>query len=190
MFPERIESICVLQTRSAVREAAAVFIRGTTFGWGRYELANWLVCHYSPCLVSDATVHPDGHVDAARATLSAASNKLDEERLESIVLDARCAVLRLLSDLTWPSVSTTLLHAAIAGGNVIRVPDRNGRSSWAPVGRSRMGLADRVSSLFIADALNTPDDYREVLLCRYCGELGFNREVLHDSACESALSVA
>jgi hypothetical protein len=174
----------------SVRAAAAEFIRGTSLGWGRRDLARWLVCHYSPCLVSDATVHPDGHAAAVSASLSAASSGLDDERVEQLILDARSSVLRMLADLAWPSQAMAIAQSAIGSGSVIEMRDRLGNRSWAPVGRKRMRLADRVASLFIADALNTPQDYRNVSMCRDCGDLGFSAPIAHLSWCERARRVA
>ena len=188
MLPRRSE-ITSEKPASSVRQAAAEFVRGTTFGWGRRELASWLVCHYSPCLVSDAAANASAQ-RACSATLSAASAHLDDERVEQLILDARCSVLRLLSDLAWASRTASLARDAIGSGYVIEMREPLGQPSWAPVGRNRMRLADRVGSLFIADALNNPRDYRSVTLCRYCGELGFSAKTNHPSWCERALRVA
>ncbi|MBN9159795.1 MAG: hypothetical protein J0I07_02430 [Myxococcales bacterium] len=176
-------------TPSSVRLAAAEFVRGTTFGWGRLELASWLVSHYSPCLAADAVVHPDGR--GYSAPLSAASTHLDDERIERLILDARCSVLCLLSELPWPSRAAAMAKRAIGAGFVIAARNRGGKQSWAPVGRKRMRLAERVGSLFIADALDNPHDYSNLSLCRSCGELGFGAGApAHESGCRRARHVA
>lgn len=188
MLPRR-SPIASSRPASSVRQAAAEFVRGTTFGWGRRDLASWLVCQYSPCLVSDAAHAGTQH--GCAASLSSASTHLDDERVEQLILDARCSVLRLLSDLGWPSQAASLARDAIGAGHVIELRDGRDQLSWAPVGRSRMRLAERVASLFIADALNNPRDYRNVALCRYCGELGFSAKTPHPPWCErAALRVA
>lgn len=191
MLPRRSEvASTIASTPSSVRLAAAEFVRGTTFGWGRRELASWLVGHYSPCLVADAVVHPDGPPGCS-APLSAASTRLDDESVERLILDARSSALRLLSDLSWPSQADAMAKDAIASGFVIATRDPRGKRSWAPVGRTRMRLAERVGSLFIADALDNPDDYRKVSLCRSCGELGFGAGVPdHESGCARTRHVA
>jgi hypothetical protein len=179
--------------RSPVREAACEFIRGTAYGWGREELARWLVCQYSPCLVVDATVHPDAGVglrERVAATLSTASYRLEDERLEQLILDARSSVLNLLSDLAWESHRIVLSRTMIAAGAVIKQRDGKGGFWWMPVGRKRMRLAERVSSLFVADALNAPFDYRSVTLCRECGELGFSVPIVHEGSCNRLRRVA
>jgi hypothetical protein len=189
MVPRRISSL-PNSKRSPVREAACEFVRGTAFGWGREELARWLVCQYSPCLVVDATVHPDGtrtDQPGVAATLSTASYRLDDDRLEQLILDARSSVLNLLSDLAWESHRVQLSRTMIAKGSVIKQRDGKGGFWWMPVGRKRMRLAERVSSLFVADALNAPFDYRHVALCRECGELGFSTPIAHEASCLNRL---
>jgi hypothetical protein len=184
-------TVSPISTTSQIRRAATEFVRGTSFGWGRRELASWLVCHYSPCLVADAAVHPDGTQWFA-ATLSPASVRLDDERIERLILDARCSVLRLLADLAWPSEAAAHAESAIGAGHVIATRDcvSGGDRHWAPVGRRRMRLAERVGSLFIADALNHPLDYPGVSLCRACGELGFGAKAVHQAWCEHVRRVA
>jgi hypothetical protein len=172
---------------SPVREAAAEFVRGTTFGWSRRDLAHWLVRQYSPCLVADAVVHPDG--DPAELPPSAPEG-LEEERVERLILDARSSVLRLLADLAWPSEAGVRAKRAIAAGHVIATLDNQGRRHWGPVGRKRMRLADRVASLFLADALEHPLDYPGVSLCRSCGELGFGARSAHQRECDHVRRVA
>jgi len=191
MLPRRSEKPRVTPAPTSVREAAAEFIRGTSCGWGRRDLATWLVCHYSPCLVSDATIHPDRVPDNEEpAMLSVASSGLDDEQVERLILDARSSVLRMLFDLAWPSQATAITQNAIGAGHVAPLRDAAGSVTWAPVGRRRMRLADRVASLFIADALNVPHQYSGITLCRSCGELGFTAAIAHESWCDRALQVA
>ncbi len=191
MLPRRSQvASTVARAPSSARLAAAEFVRGTTFGWGRRELASWLVGHYSPCLVADAVVHPDGPRGSS-APLSATSPHLDDESVERLILDARSSALRLLSDLSWPSQAAARAKCAIASGFVIATRDPRGKRSWAPVGRKRMRLAERVGSLFIADALDNPHDYVNVSLCRSCGELGFGAGApAHEAGCTRARHVA
>ncbi|MBX3207298.1 MAG: hypothetical protein KF764_19785 [Labilithrix sp.] len=196
MLPRRspvASTIVIASAASPVRLAATEFVRGTTFGWGKRELAAWLVCHYAPCLASDAVVHPDGA--GPRSTthsgpLSTTSAHLDGDRVERLILEARSSVLRLLADLAWPSQAAVRARSAIAAGFVIETRAPRAESVWAPVGRKRMRLADRVASLFIADAIDNPHDYRGLSLCRACGEVGFGGDAAHEPSCERARHVA
>lgn len=174
---------------SPVRDAAIDFVRGTAFGWGRRELASWLVCQYSPCLVVDAAVHPD-RSRALADNVTTALLPIEDELLERLILDARCSTLKLLADLPWPTEAEAHTRAARAAGHVVSTCDARGRRRWAPVGRRRMRLADRVASLFVADYLDTPSDYRITSLCRACGELVFGPKAEHQARCEHARDVA
>jgi hypothetical protein len=193
MLPRRVP----MASKNPVREAAAAFVRGTAFGWGKRDLATWLVCQYSPCLASDAAVHPDlrlsARVGEAFGSVPPPPPRdfaIDEECVERLVLETRSIVLKLLGDLAWPSHRATIADRAIRNGAVIHVGAPGSRGTWAPVGRRSMRLAQRVASLFIADALNHSADYRDLALCRDCGALGFSGPIPHDTLCDRALRVA
>lgn len=175
------------ESASPIRQAANEFVHGTAFGWGRRELATWLVCQYSPCLVADAAVHPDGGVLSDGI---ATSMQLDDESLERLILDARCGVLKLLADLPWPSEVAIHAEAAIGAGHVVATHDASGARRWVPVGRKRMRLVERVGSLLIADALENPSDYLMLSLCRTCSELLFGGKAEHQATCGNARHVA
>lgn len=176
---------------SPIRRAAIDFIRGTTFGWGRRELATWLACQYSPCLAADATTHPDATPGKPASSESVApSLRLDDDMIERLILDARAGVLTLLADLPWPSEVELHAQAAIASGHVIATHDPSGERRWAPVGRRRMRLVERVSSLLVVDAMCSPNDYRNLSLCRSCGELLFGSKEEHEPRCDDARRVA
>ena len=160
-----------------LRGAASAFLRGTTLGWGRRELADWLVCQYAPCAATPL------YEESARE-LPASERTVDEGILERVILDARACALRLLGELVTPSQASPIARLAVACGTVIAQRDGLGGIAYSPVGRKRMRLADRVSSLFIADYLNHPHEYRSVTICRECGELAFAAEdVEHESWC-------
>lgn len=160
-----------------LRVAASAFLRGTTLGWGRRELADWLVCQYAPCAATPL------YEESARE-LPASERTVDEGILERVILDARARALRLLGELVSPSQASPIARLAVACGTVVAQHDALGGIAYAPVGRKRMRLADRVASIFIADYLNHPHEYRRVTLCRECGELAFaDDDVEHSSWC-------
>lgn len=181
----RIES--VVPRISAVRAAAAEFVRGTTFGWGRRELAAWLVCHYSPCLLLDATAAAPKVAAKTSSHFAIATTRLDDEDVERLVLGARSKILRLLTALGWPSHAQQIAQRAIRTGAVLEYGERpDGDTHWLPVGKPKMLLAERVASLFVADYLEAPEAYRELSLCRGCGALDFGGLVTHDVLCAPA----
>lgn len=161
-----------------VRGAGAAFVRGTTLGWTRRDLADWLVCQYAPCAAS--SIYPEG------AELPPASERtLDDGLVERVILDARGHVLRLLADLVVPWQASPVARLAIASGTVIAQRDERGGVAYSPVALRRMRLAERAASLFVADYLNRPTEYRWLMTCRDCGELSFATELAHASWCEA-----
>lgn len=161
-----------------VRAAAAAFVRGTTVGWSRRELADWLVCHYAPCAA--APLYPertDGPPSSERS--------VDETVVERVIHDARGRALRLLADLVVPWQASPVARLAVASGIVMSQRDDRGAVAYVPVGLRRMRLSERVASLFIADYLNRPTEYRWVMMCRECGELSFATELAHSEWCEA-----
>jgi hypothetical protein len=164
-----------------VRGAAAAFVRGATLGWSRRDLANWLVCQYAPCALTDPTEDRDTRPPALERTL-------DDGIIARVIVDARAHVLRLLRDLTSPLHASPVARLAIATGAV--APRRDGSAAvlFVPVSLTRLRLHERAGSLFVADYLNYPHDYRRLRVCRDCGELSFTGELEHVGWCEATPS--
>lgn len=160
-----------------VRNAGSAFVRATALGWSRRDLANWLVCQYAPCAVA-----PPGEDRGARPP--AAERAFDDGMFERVILDARAHVLRLLRDLAVPSRASPIARLAIASGTVVARPDGYGDFVYAPVALTSLRIQDRAASLFIADYLNRPHEYRWLTTCRSCGELSFTGELEHAGWCE------
>jgi len=156
------------------------FVRGTTVGWSRRDLAEWLVCQYSPCVV-----HPADDEEPMSDRVSERASSVDELVVERVILDARTRALRLLGDLVVPWQASPIARLSVASG-IVTAQREGGAVAYAPVGRRTMRLADRVTSLFVADYLNQPTDYRWLMLCRECGEMSFASELAHAAWCEAA----
>ena len=161
-----------------VRGAASAFVRGTTVGWGRRELADWLVCQYAPCAATPLDRE-------TREAPPAFERTLDEGILERVILDARGHALRLLADLVVPWKASPIARLAVACGTVVAQRDERGGIAYSPVRLERMRLSERVASLFIADYLNHPTAYRWLMTCCECGEISFAAELAHASWCEA-----
>jgi hypothetical protein len=158
-----------------LRQAGIEFVRGTTFGWGRRDVANWLVCQYAPATVAG----PRPHQSRGQCRMTS----VDEGTLEQIVLEARVRVLRLFNELADRDRGAALARAMIAQGVVLPIRDPQGGTAYAAVALDRMRLAERAASLFVADYLNWPFDYRRARLCGSCGELALGAEGLR-ACCE------
>ena len=158
------------------RGAGSAFLRGTAGGWSRRELADWLMCQYAPCAATP--LYPESAEEPP-----AWERTVDEGILERVILDARERALRLLADLVVPSRGSPIARLAVACGTVAAQRDARGGIAYSPVGLKRLRLAERVASLFVADYLNHPTDYRWVTTCRACGEVAFASELAHASWC-------
>jgi hypothetical protein len=163
----------------SVRDAGAAFVRGTTLGWGRRDLANWLVCHYAPCAVPARGEDRDSRPPALERTL-------DDGILTRVIVDARVHVLRLLRDLANPVLASPVARLAIASGAVAPRRDAYAGVVYVPVALTRLRLQERAGSLFVADYLNRPHEYGRLVICSGCGELAFTGEIEHVEWCEAA----
>jgi len=160
-----------------VRCAGAAFVRGATIGWSRRDLERWLVCQYAPCVaISNAL---DG-----RAPAPAYERVQDEGMLERVVVHALAAVQQRLRDLVVPELASPIARVALSTGSVILLPRSENVVAYAPVALPGLELSERVGTLFVADYLNRPDDYRRLAMCQECGELSFTRPLEHASWCE------
>ena len=127
----------------AQRLAAVAFLRATTLGWTKRDVAEWLVCHYAPAAVQ-AGCDPGPREDD-----DAGFTRVDVVALEHAVLDARARLTRLLSELTVPERAAAIGRASIAAGSVAALRDARGTVAHAAVCLPRMRLFDRVASLFV-----------------------------------------
>jgi hypothetical protein len=160
------------------RRAGAEFVRQTSVGCTRRDVAEWLVCQYAP---STVRVRRD---QEPRSGCRLAS--VEERVLEEVVGSALTHVLAVLADLTMPDRAARLARSMLASEAILRIHDRIGRRTYAAVDKERMSLADRVSSLFVADWLHRPQDYRVIQRCRDCGALEIGAVVEHSPWCDES----
>jgi hypothetical protein len=126
--------------------------------WDKAELAAWLVGPYRDATTAGASSPRAPHSVPDRPRAGVLGDVIAEARwrvlsvLESVALDSR-AIARLTS------------HRAVQ-----RFIDRRGQEGYRPVDVVRMRLADRVLSLFAADARTRPRDYGRggVRVCAMC----------------------
>jgi len=117
---------------------------------------------------------------------------VDESSVVELVCDARTRVLRLLWELGDRERAEIVARCMIATGAVIACRDRDGRGAVAykPANVPEMRLAERVASLFVADYLNAPFDYKDVRVCPDCGSIAWSTELEHSSSCRSAAAAS
>lgn len=157
----------------AARNAGLAFMNGATTGWGRAELAEWLLTHYAPA------VH---HVTRSCRRMGGEPH-LEEENVARVVANARLRVARFLETITTTD-PVTLTRDAIEQGIVVAKEDANGGITYVAISAPAMRLVPRVIGLFIADYLTHPEDYEEVVICQCCGMIGFGPAEVHAAWCE------
>lgn len=140
---------------TTARDAAVLFMRGGAHeGWGRRELAGWLVCHYGSCVAESSDPPRSARPPRCSAEVSV-------ESLGELIAAARMRMVTLLEDLRDRDTAEGVTRSLIARGFVEAVRDEHGAIAYVPVDQRRMRLAERVASLFVADYLNAPfDDWR------------------------------
>ena len=174
---ERLRGTSVLEVAERSREAAADFLKGTGLGWGRRELAGWLVGPYRRATKwAEVGAHP-----------SAAPTARDVEpvAVERLLLTARERIIEMLGTTASDWRSYEFPRRAIESGLVINVKDDMTIAGYIPTSHASMRLVDRVASLFIADYLTRPGDYDDLSLCDECGEISFAWARTHHRYCEA-----
>lgn len=151
-------------------------------GWGRRELAQWLVCHYGPCVIPNDERDPSERGASGPLTIS-------ESSVVELVCDARAAVLRILWELGDREKAEILARSMIATGAVMGLRDSRGGIAHVPANIPRMRLVERVASLFVADYLNAPFDYRDLRVCADCGAIAWSAPLKHVGGCRTQTSV-
>jgi hypothetical protein len=160
------------------REAGIAFVKGTTGGWSAHDLAVWLVEHYEP-----ATAPTRSLVRQRKAPL--AHRGPDAATLERVVLAARARLFEMLDGCASAWAGESFAREMVDGRFVVGVHDAHGAIGYAPVRYADMRLVDRVISLFVADYLTRPNDYRLLVPCEECGDLAYDGVRRHASWCEA-----
>jgi hypothetical protein len=136
------------------RSATLAFLRGS--GWGKRELAGWLVTRYQPLCSMAKTVRRD----EAPASEAPPSSRLDARH--NIALPE---VIREAKRRTLAAIEAALAAETRVGveelDSVARVRDLLGEQGWVPVDHRRMRLSDRVVSLVTAHRLTLPSEFGE-----------------------------
>jgi len=169
------EGTTVLDVADRARAAGFMYVSASRWGWGRRDLANWLVHDYRPAVL-DASVRLGSEASSART---------DEARATKLVASARRRVVEMLGDAVAAWKGSDFARESIDNGLVIGVSDNVGSIGYAPLHQGRMRLVDRVASLFIADYLTRPRDYEQLVVCGQCDEVSFKWDEVHEDGCEA-----
>jgi hypothetical protein len=174
----RLENgVHVLDLADAARLAALSFLTNSGLGWGRRELATWLVEAYEPATVTPRTA-------SARIGVNANANNLDEGEVVRVVARARRHALDLVASASTSWRGEGFARDMVDAGLVVGILDDLGSLGYAAVRRPGMRLADRVVSLFLADFLTRPGDYDSLRICPSCSMASLDDCDVHEEGCE------
>ena len=154
------------EVAAACRDAGVAFLE--TRRWNKRDLAEWLVESYQFATLRGhgGGVAPKHHGTVAKETV------VDlVERVRDEVIEALDHVLTGDSSFTEESVRA---------GFVAPLKLASGRVLYVAMNHKSLRLADRVLSLFAADYLMRPQDYRRKLsVCDHCRAVSFEKECRH-----------
>jgi hypothetical protein len=180
----RVEARCVTldagvtvhDVADAARSAALGFAWGADRGWGRLELARWLVGPYAHAVAVSQTARSGVRRAFTERPLAEDTVKHLLRRSHAYLLDG------LRSASTWRR-DASFAREMIDEGFVIGVVDESSAIGYAPLDAFDMRLVDRVRSLFVADFLTRPADYDDFTVCETCGAATFDGMASHASHC-------
>jgi hypothetical protein len=180
----RVEARCVALERGtgiedvadAARSAALGFAWGANRGWGRLELARWLVGPYARAV---AVSH--GARSGVRRAVT--ERPLAEDTVSHLLRRSHGYLLDgLRSAATWRR-DASFAREMIDEGFVVGVVDESSAIGYAPLDAFDMRLVDRVRSHFVADFLTRPADYDRFSVCESCGAATFDAVESHEGIC-------
>jgi hypothetical protein len=168
-----LPGIRVTEVADACRSAALGFAWSAHHGWGRRELARWLVGPYAHAVAATRSLRASG---TRRAVVH---RPLDEATVEDLLVTTRAEIIEMLRGVwSWNS-DARAVRARIDEGLVAGIVDEASDLGYAPVDNVRMRLVDRVRSLFVADYLTRPGDYAAFAVCDDCDGATFDGGLYH-----------
>ena len=163
----------VRDVADACRSAALGFAWSAHHGWGRRELARWLVGPYAHAVAATRLLRASG------PRLAVVHRPLDEAEVEELLVRARADVLDVLRSAWSWAHDTATTRAWLDEGLLAGIADEASDLGYAPVDRAGMRLVDRVRSLFLADYLTRPSDYAAFAVCDDCDGATFDGGLYH-----------
>ncbi len=157
----------------ACRSAALGFAWSAHHGWGRRELARWLVGPYARAASATRSLRMSGVRRAVN------HRPLEEARVADLLVESRNEILEVLRNAyTWTH-DASAARACIDEGLVAGIIDETSDLGYAPIDSMSMRLVDRVRSLFVADYLTRPSDYAAFAVCSDCEGATFDGALYH-----------
>lgn len=172
-FCSLLPGIRVRDVADACRSAALGFAWSAHHGWGRRELARWLVGPYAQAVAATRSLRASG---TRRAVVH---RPLDEQTIAELLTNTRNDVLDVLRNAWSWTHDAEAVRASIDEGLVAGICDEASDLGYAPVDNVGMRLLDRVRSLFVADYLTRPADYAAFAVCEDCDGATFDGGLYH-----------
>jgi hypothetical protein len=159
----------------ACRSAALAFVWCARASWGKRDLARWLVGPYARAI--EATREP------TTAHRPSSQRSVSEETVSDLLARSHAHVIAVLRKVPSWTADERFTRAMVAGGIVVGVMDDDTAIGYGPAATADMRLADRVTSLFVADFLTRPDDYARFRICDDCESVMFDESSRHAETC-------
>jgi hypothetical protein len=163
----------VRDVADACRSAALGFAWSAHLGWGRMELARWLVGPYAEAAAATRSMRPSGMRRAVTY------RPVAEDAVTNLLLATHERVMSELRTVWSWTHDAASARAWIDDGLVAGIIDDESELGYAPLDAPGMGLTDRVRSLFIADYLTRPADYVAFAVCFHCEGATFDGGLCH-----------
>lgn len=168
-----LPGIRVSDVADSCRSAALGFAWSAHHGWGRRELAKWLVGPYAHAAAATRSLRTSG---LRRAVTH---RRLDEAVVEDLLTTTRAEIIEMLRGVWSWTDDGAFVRARIAEGLIAGIVDDCSELGYAPVDNPNMRLVDRVRSLFVADYLTRPADYAAFAVCDDCEGATFDGGLYH-----------
>ena len=179
-----VNGFTVDDVAEACRSAAIDFLDGVRDGWGKRELAAWLVGPYHQLSLlrcsADELAFADvvDHSPKSSAPKSESPKSVAERDVEKAMRDARDEVLAIVQRFASgdPSAETFVWRVRNRGA-LTRVEDETGATGLVPNEAPTQRLVERILSLIAADYVARPLDYEErVAICSTCKTVTFEAD--------------
>lgn len=171
----------VREQADACRSAAFGFVWSARAPWGKRELARWLAGPYASAIAATR----DRVTARASARAAIRLRPVSDDAVHEFVAQSYARVLATLRSLGRWRYDPRFARVMIDGGIVVGVIDETSEIGYAPVAAREMRLADRVTSLFVADFLTRPRDYARFQVCGDCQSATFESRAEHARSCAS-----
>lgn len=154
--------VTVTTAAEKARAAGLSFMMNASPAWGRLDLARWLHAAYRPATLRCPKLPSDlGGADGSWEDPS-------DEQVGALVESARRRVAKRLLSAGRSWVEDRLTDDMLLAGYVACVGATDGTAGYVAVDRPLLDIADRVTSLFVADFLTRPSDYDRLGICAAC----------------------